>query len=134
MRSQGLRERARVVVSRSNGVRDDMGHRRGVFSLAEQVRRDPGRASHRRAGQDTPLGIRQSPDVEANVGSAGLPSARKDEVVAVGRQVAEAVESCGRTVRDNGLFRAALPAWGVRGELKPCSAKLLVSWRGRANR
>ena len=83
IRSQRGHEAARVVVGRSSGR---------VRSLAEQVRRDPGRASHRQATQDVPLGTREAADAEAKVESAGLPSARKDAVVAVGRQMAEAAD------------------------------------------
>lgn len=72
--------------------------------------------------------------MEANVGSAGLPSTREDEVVAVGRQMADAVESRGRTMRERRrpVRGAALPAWALRGELKPGSAKLLVLRTRRA--
>jgi len=119
-----------VVIADPEGVGEDVGDRGRIFPLAEQVRRDPSGAGHRQAPQHDPLVIPESAGAQADVVAAGLPPVTKDELVAVCREVADAIERRCGTVGDHTLLRTALPAWRGRGELEPGGAKLqVISWR-----
>ncbi len=76
----------------SDGIGHHLGDGLGVLAVDDKVGRDPGRSGDRHPAERDPLGFRQPTDVEANVGSARLPPHWQSEFVAVGRQVADAVE------------------------------------------
>jgi len=69
--------------------------------------------------------------MEAHVGSTRLTPGRQGEFVAVSRQVAEAVHSRGRPVRDDTLGGSALPGKDIGCELKPGRTEREVVWRRR---
>ena len=92
MGRKGAGDGARVVVPGSDGIGYHLGDGLGVLAVDDKVGRDPGRSGDRHPAERDPLGFRQPTDVEANVGPARLPPHWQSEFVAVGRQVADAVE------------------------------------------
>jgi hypothetical protein len=61
--------------------------------------------------------------MKAHIWSAGLSSRRKCELVAVGREMAEPIERCCRTMRDDPLIGGSLPRRHPGRQLEPCGPK-----------
>jgi hypothetical protein len=69
--------------------------------------------------------------MEAHVGPTRLPPDRQGELVAVSRQVTEAVHRRGRPVRHDSFDRSALPGKDIGCESKPGRTEREVVWRRR---
>lgn len=72
--------------------------------------------------------------MEAHVGSTRLPPGGKGELVAVSRQVAQAVHSRGGPVRDDTLRGSTFPGKDIGCELKPGRTELEVVRRRRTRK
>src|SRR5437763_13899538 len=71
--------------------------------------------------------------MEAHVDLAGLAPGREGELVAIRREMAEAIHRRGRPVRDHTVSGRTFPRRNFGSELKPCGAECKVV-RGRRAR
>jgi hypothetical protein len=131
VRAEGVRERAGVVVGTANCVGDDVGYRLGVLAVGEQVSRNARRPGDGQAAGRGPFAVRHLAVMETHVGPTRLPPGGQGEFMPVSRQVAEAVHSRGRPVRDDTLGGSALPGEDIGCELKPGRTELGMVRRRR---
>lgn len=131
VRSEGVREGAGVVVGAADCVGDNVSYRLGVLAVGEQIGRDSRRPGDRQAPERDPLAVRHLAVMEAHVGPTRLPPGRQGEFVAVSWQVAEAVHSRARPMRDDTLGGSALPGKDIGCKLKPGCTEREVVWRRR---
>jgi hypothetical protein len=131
VRRECVRKRTGVVVNAPNCIGDNLSNRLGVFPIGEQVGRNASWPGDEQAAEGGPFGIRDLAVMEAHVRSTRLSSRRQGELVAVGRQVSEAVHGRGRPVGDHTLGGSSLPGKDIGRELEPGRAELEVVRRRR---
>jgi hypothetical protein len=124
VRSERVGKGARVVEGLTDCVGNDVSHGFGILAVGEQIARDARWAGDGQALERDPLPVGNSTVVKANFWTTGLPSNRKRELMAVGRQVAEAVHRRCRTVRDDTLGRRPVPREDIGCELQPGRTEL----------
>ena len=131
MRRQGVREGPGIVVHGAHGVGNHVGYCLRILPVVKEVRGNSGRSGHREPAQRDPLVLIHGSLMEAHVAPAGLPPPRQGEVVAVLREMAEAVKGRRGPVRGDALFRCALPTGKFGSELEPGGTEVNVirHWR-----
>lgn len=93
--------------------------------IGEEVGDRASRPGHRQSGENNPILRRHPAAVEPHVPPPGLTASRKRELVNVGAQIAEPVETCGGGMRDDrdiGIAKAS-PSGYLGGKLQPGGAK-----------
>jgi hypothetical protein len=102
-RGKRVRESTWIVVDRPDGVGDEVTDRLGILVASQQVGSNACGPSHEHAAKTDPLSVIEVTMVQPDVGTPGLMSRWKGELVPVGRKITETVQLRRRTVRDDSL-------------------------------
>jgi hypothetical protein len=127
---EAVRERARVVENRTDGVGDQAGHGFRVLMIPEKVRSDARGSSDWEAAETYPFSVLEWPNVNADVRTASLTTLGERELVAVSGEVPEGVDRRRRPVGDDTLLGCPLPRREVGSELEPGCPQVQVVGNG----
>ncbi len=123
-RRELLDERARAIRTVPERVDRDLSDGLVILFVAEEIGHDARWSDDEEARQHGPRPLLQAIDVDANVIASHASPLGKRELVRICREMAEAVDRGGGTVRDDAVLSLALPERNLGRELEVGSSEI----------